>query len=46
MVELYCGSTTDMENLVCFSKVTMKLQKVNDGSSIENLRIWFNFAQI
>ena len=42
MVELYCGSTTD---LVAFLKATVKLQKVKCGSSIENLRISFNFVK-
>ena len=46
VVELYYGSTTDLENLVCFPKKTMKLQTVKGGSSIENLRISFNFVQL
>ena len=46
VVELYCGSITDMENLVYFSKATMKLQTVKFGSSIENLRISLNFVQL
>ena len=45
VVELYCGSITDMENLVYFSKATMKLQTFKCGSSIENLRISFNFVR-
>ena len=45
VVELYCGSTTDMENLVYFSKAIMKLQTVKCGSSIDNLRISLNFVQ-
>ena len=39
VVELYYGSTTDLENLVAFPKATMKLQTVKGGSSIKNLRI-------
>ena len=46
MVELYYGSTTDFENLVAFLKATMKLQTVKGRSSIENLRISFNFVQL
>ena len=45
VVELYCGSTMDMESLVYFSKATMKLQTVKCGSSIDNLRISLNFIQ-
>ena len=46
VVELYCVSTTDLENLVCFAKATMKLQTVEGWSSIKNLRISFNFVKI
>ena len=46
VVELHYDSTTDFENLVAFPKVTMKLQTVKCGSSIENLMISFNFVQV
>ena len=46
VVELYYGYTMDLENLVAFPKATMKLQTVKSGSSIENLTISLNFAQI
>ena len=36
VVELYYGSTTDLENLVVLPKATMKLQTVKGGSSIKN----------
>ena len=45
VVELHCGSTTDLENLVCFGKATMKLQTVKGWSTIKNLRISFNFVK-
>ena len=46
VVELYYGSTTDLENLVAFPKATMKLQTVKGGSSIENLMISFNLVKV
>ena len=46
MVELYCGSTTDLENLVAFPKATVKLQTVKRGASIEDVTISFNFVQV
>ena len=44
--KLYCGSRTDLENLVAFPMANVKLQTVKCGSSIENLTISFNFVQI
>ena len=46
VVELYYGSTTDLENEIAFPKATMKFQTVKCGSSIENLRISLNFVQV
>ena len=46
VVELYYDSATDLENLVAFPKSCMKLQAVKGGSSIENLRISFNFVLV
>ena len=46
VVGLYYDSATDLENLVAFPKSTMKLQTVKGGSSIENLRISFNFVLV
>ena len=46
VVELYCGSRKDMENLVAFPKATVKLKTVKGGTSIENLSISFNFFQL
>ena len=46
LVELYYDSATDLENFVAFPDSTMKLQAVKGGSSIENLRISFNFVLV
>ena len=46
VIELYYDSATDLENLVAFPKSTMKLQAVKGESSIENLRISFNFVLV
>ena len=46
VVELYYGSTTNLENLVAFPKATVKLQTVKHGASIENVMISFNFVQL
>ena len=43
-VELYNGSTTDLEYLVGFPKATVKLQTIKGGASIENVTISFNFV--
>ena len=45
VVELYCVSTTDLVNLVCFAKATMNLQTVKGWSSIKNFRISFNLSR-
>ena len=45
VVELYYGSTKDVENLVAFPKATVKLKTVKVEASIENVTILFNFVQ-
>ena len=45
-VELYYGSTTDLENLVAFPRAIVKLQTVKCGASIENVTISLNFVQL
>ena len=45
VVELYYSFKMDLENLVGFPKVTVKLQTIKGGAWSENVTISFNFVQ-
>ena len=46
IVELYCGSRKDMENLVAFPKATVKLKTVEGEASIGRVTISLNFVHL
>ena len=46
VVELYCHSRKDTENLVAFPMATVKLKTVKGDASIEHVTISLNFVQL
>ena len=46
VVELYCSSRKDMENLVAFPNATVKLKTVKCDALIEHITISLNFVKL